>query len=235
MAFRSTHAGRIRLTWAGAAATALLLTLHPSARGAPDPAATPPSAPVPGMGWGGGAMGQRSADARFIVMMIPHHQGAIAMAELALSRARRPEIKALAQRIITSQSHEITQMRQWYRQWYGTDVPAWGIGSGYGMGIGPGMGMGHGMGMGGGMGMGWGMPGMATSLEALKTAPDFDRAFIEQMIPHHRMGVMMASHAEWNTQHPQLRELEAAMVRVQSQEIEQMAQWYQQWFRSSGS
>jgi uncharacterized protein (DUF305 family) len=155
------------------------------------------------------------------------------MAELALIRARRPEIKALAQRIITSQSHEITQMRQWYRQWYGTDVPAWGIGSGYGMGIGPGMGMGHGMGMGGGMGMGWGMPGMATSLEALKTAPDFDRAFIEQMIPHHRMGVMMASHAEWNTQHPQLRELEAAMVRVQSQEIEQMAQWYQQWFRSS--
>jgi uncharacterized protein (DUF305 family) len=54
------------------------------------------------------------------------------------------------------------------------------------------------------------------------------------MIPHHRMGVMMASHAEWNTQHPQLRELEAAMVRVQSQEIEQIAQWYRQWFGGSG-
>ena len=210
MALRSTHAGRIRQTWAGLAAAALLLMVHPSAQSAPDPAATPPSAPVPRMGWGGGAMGQRSADARFIVMMIPHHQGAIAMAELALSRARRPEIKALAQRIIASQSREITQMRQWYRQWYGTDVPAWGIGSGYGM-------------------------GMGTSLEALKSAPDFDRAFIEQMISHHRMGVMMASHAEWNTQHPQLRELEAAMVRVQSQEIEQMAQWYRQWFGTSGS
>jgi uncharacterized protein (DUF305 family) len=97
------------------------------------------------------------------------------------------------------------------------------------------MGMGHGMGMGGGMRMGWGMPGMGTSLEALKSAPDFDRAFLEQMISHHRMGVMMASHAEWNTQHPQLRELEAAMVRVQSQEIEQMAQWYRQWFGTSGS
>jgi uncharacterized protein (DUF305 family) len=45
--------------------------------------------------------------------------------------------------------------------------------------------------------------------------------------------VMMASHAQWNTQHPQLRELEEAMVRVQSQEIEQMAQWYQQWYGSS--
>ena len=47
-------------------------------------------------------MRQRSADARFIVMMIPHHDGAIAMSELALSWARRPEITALARRIIAS-------------------------------------------------------------------------------------------------------------------------------------
>jgi uncharacterized protein (DUF305 family) len=78
-----------------------------------------------------------------------------------------------------------------------------------------------------------GMPGMATSLEVLRTAPDFDRAFIEQMIPHHRMGVMMASHAQGNTQHPELRELEAAMVRVQSREIDQMAQWFRDWYGTS--
>jgi uncharacterized protein (DUF305 family) len=107
-------------------------------------------------------------------------------------------------------------MRQWYRQWYGTEVPAWQSSAGHGMG------------------MGMGMPGMGASLAVLRTAPDFDRAFIEQMIPHHRMGVMMASHAEWSSQHPKLRELEAAMVRVQSQEIEQMAQWYAQWFGGSG-
>ena len=189
--------------------------------------------PGPGMGWdGAGRMGPN--DQRFIVMMIPHHEGAIAMADLALKRSRRPEIRALAERILSSQSRENAQMRRWYRQWYGTDVPTW-PGPGWGWGVGPGMGLGGGLGMGGGMGMGWGMPGMGTSLEALKSAPDFDRAFIEQMIPHHRMGVMMASHAEWNTQHPQLRELEAAMVRVQSQEIEQMAQWYRQWFGTSGS
>ena len=152
-------------------------------------------------------MGLRSADAHFIVMMIPHHEGAIAMSELALSRARRPEIRALAKRIIASQSREITQMRQWYRQWTGTDAPSWASGAGHGM-------------------------GMGTSLEALKNASDFDRAFIEQMIPHHRMGVMMASHAQWNTQQPELRQLEEAMVRVQSQEMEQMAQWYQKWYGS---
>jgi uncharacterized protein (DUF305 family) len=204
--------------------TLVSLSLTRAFQAAPLPAgSSPPGAPSSSQaaqGWGGMPMGQRSADAHFIVMMIPHHQGAIAMSDLAQSRARRPEIKALAQRIIASQSREITQMRQWYRQWYGSDVPSWGIGTGYGMG----MGMGR--------GMGWGMPGFGTSLDALRSAPDFDRAFIEQMIPHHRMGVMMASHAQWNTQHPQLRELEEAMVRVQSQEIEQMAQWYQQWYGS---
>jgi uncharacterized protein (DUF305 family) len=176
-----------------------------------------PAFPVPpsanGAGFQGIAMpmGMQGADQRFIVMMIPHHDAAIAMADLALTRAQRPEIRALALQIKTSQTSENAQMRRWYRQWFGTDVSAWNV-----AGYGPGMGM--------------GMPGMTASLEILRRAPDFDRGFIEQMIPHHRMGVMMASHAQWNTRHPDLRNLQAAMVRVQSQEIEQMAQWYRQWY-----
>lgn len=63
---------------------------------------------------------------RFIVMMIPHHEGAIAMADLALTRAKRPEIKELAKSIKASQTQENAQMRIWYRQWFGGDVPAWG-------------------------------------------------------------------------------------------------------------
>ena len=186
----------------------------PSAPGVGSGTSAPANVMPPGSRWSGMQMGQRSADGHFIVMMIPHHKGAIAMAELALQRSRRPEIRALAKRIRTSQSQENAQMRRWYRQWYGSDVPTW-----------PGQGM-----AGIGMAMGMGMPGFGTSLEALRTAPDFDRAFIEQMIAHHRMGVMMASHAHGGTVHPELRELEAAMVRVQSEEIEQMALWYQQWF-----
>lgn len=90
------------------------------------------------MGYGryGGA-----ADARFIVMMIPHHEGAIAMAELALRRARRREIRALAQRIKASQGAEIVQMRRWYKQWFNADVPSWGWAVGYGMGMEMGGGM----------------------------------------------------------------------------------------------
>lgn len=177
--------------------------------------------PRSGMGWGGpGRMGPN--DQRFIVMMIPHHEGAIAMADLALTRARRPEIRALAKSIRESQTKENAQMRRWYRQWFGGDVPQWG--GSYGRGVYSGWGgwMGRGNGM--------GMMGTATDIEWLKNAPDFDRAFIEQMIPHHRMGVMMASMAQANSQHLELRELQQAMVRVQSEEIEQMADWYRTWY-----
>jgi uncharacterized protein (DUF305 family) len=171
-----------------------------------------------GMGMG---MARWQSDQHFVEMMIPHHDGAIAMAELARTRSKRPQIRMLAERIQRSQSAENAQMRRWYRQWFNADVPRWPAGA---------AGFGHGMGMGWHSGMGGGMPGMGISLEALKNAADFDRTFVEQMIPHHRMGVMMASHASWNTQHRELRDLQAAMVKVQSQEIAQMEQWYSQWY-----
>ncbi|OKH36171.1 DUF305 domain-containing protein [[Phormidium ambiguum] IAM M-71] len=57
-------------------------------------------------------------DLRFINAMIPHHQGAITMAQDALSKSKRPEIKQLAQEIITSQQKEIDQMKQWRQAWY---------------------------------------------------------------------------------------------------------------------
>ena len=150
------------------------------------------------------------------------------MAEMALTRAKRPEIKELAKSIKASQTQENAQMRSLFRQWFGGDVPQ--LGGSYGRGVYSGWGgwMGGRGGMMGGPGRGMGM--MGTDVEWLKNAPDFDRAVIEQMIPHHRMGVMMASMAQSNSQHPQLRELQQAMVKVQSQEIEQMAQWYRNWY-----
>ncbi len=192
----------------------LVLSLAAPALSQPPASAVPP---VGGMGsgkMGGGRMGSQSMDQHFIVMMIPHHDGAIAMADLALTRAKRPEIKELARSIKASQTSENAQMRIWYRQWYGGDVPTWtGAGA-----------------MGMGMGMGRMGAGMGTSLAALKNTADFDRAFIEQMIPHHRMGVMMASMAQNNSQHPQLRAMQQAMVKDQSREIEQMMQWYRNWY-----
>jgi uncharacterized protein (DUF305 family) len=57
-------------------------------------------------------------DLRFINAMIPHHEGAIAMAKDALSKSTRPEIKRLANDIVSSQQTEIAQMQQWRKAWY---------------------------------------------------------------------------------------------------------------------
>jgi uncharacterized protein (DUF305 family) len=58
-------------------------------------------------------------DLRFINAMIPHHQGALTMANTALANSQRPELKTLAQEILTSQAAEIRQMEQWRKSWYG--------------------------------------------------------------------------------------------------------------------
>src|SRR3989338_4689779 len=62
-------------------------------------------------------------DKHFIEQMIPHHEGAIAMATLALTKATRPEIKTLAGAIIEAQNKEIEDMRSWYKGWFGKSVP----------------------------------------------------------------------------------------------------------------
>jgi len=52
----------------------------------------------------------------FVTMMIPHHQGAIDMAKALLLRTRDPELRNLAQGIITEQQNEIQVMRAWLRR-----------------------------------------------------------------------------------------------------------------------
>lgn len=58
-------------------------------------------------------------DLRFINAMLPHHEGAVTMAKEALEKSDRPEIKKLAQDIISSQQQEISQMQEWKKAWYG--------------------------------------------------------------------------------------------------------------------
>ena len=56
---------------------------------------------------------------RFIEMMIPHHEGAILMAQHALEHANQPELKEMAKKIIDAQEKEIKQLQQWRKEWYG--------------------------------------------------------------------------------------------------------------------
>lgn len=57
-------------------------------------------------------------DQEFLAEMIVHHQGAIDMAKLALANAKHQEIKDLASAIITAQTKEIAEMKQWQKNWY---------------------------------------------------------------------------------------------------------------------
>lgn len=56
-------------------------------------------------------------DKAFLEGMIPHHQGAIDMAKMALTNAKHGEIREMAIDIIAAQQQEIDMMNQWLKDW----------------------------------------------------------------------------------------------------------------------
>ncbi len=168
-------------------------------------------------------------DKMFIEHMIPHHQDAVDMAKLALEKSKRDEIKKLSGEIIKAQNTEIAAMTKWYKDWYKTDVPKMGMGK-EGMKNKEGqnqhrqmmeMGM---MNNSGGM-----MMNMKMDLNALKNSPDFDKSFIEMMVKHHAMAVMMSGMII-DSKKGELRKLARDITSSQSSEIEQMIQLYIKWY-----
>lgn len=166
-------------------------------------------------------VGEVSFDQVFIDMMVPHHEGAVAMAEIALERAERPEIKEMAEQILAAQTPEIEQLRAWREEWYGSsDTPSMEV-----------MPMLHdtpGMDM-PGMNEGQTMD-MAAEVELLRTAPDpFDLAFIDAMIIHHQSAIDAARLAEAQATRPEIKELAANIIEGQQREIDQMNEWREAW------
>lgn len=156
-------------------------------------------------------------DAHFIEQMVPHHEDAITMAKLAQTKAKRTEVKQLAQNIIDSQSVEINQMKDWYKNWFGKDLPT-------GEEV---MDM-HGM-MSNKSGMHMGIRGDESDISRLENADDFDVAFVEHMIPHHQMAVMMASMLKNGTKRSEMKKLADDIISAQTKEIDQMRSWLQDW------
>lgn len=154
-----------------------------------------------------------SIDQHFIEQMIPHHEGAIAMANLALEKATHPEIKTLAEAILKAQTDENQQMQSWYQDWFGRAVPK-------GSTV-----------MGGMMSQGGMHMGSSQDISTLKTAVDFDKEFIEQMIPHHQMAIMMARMLEAGTNRPEMQQLAKNIIKSQSEEIQQMQDWHTNWYK----
>jgi len=114
------------------------------------------------------------ADALFMQDMIPHHNQAVQMSDLVADRTNRPELKDLAGRIDVSQADEIEFMQQWLSE-RGEDVPDPTAHEA--------MHTTHKM-------AGMASPEQMAELATLKST-DFDRLFLQLMIPHHEGAVKM--------------------------------------------
>ena len=58
------------------------------------------------------ASGQ-TIDQAYVAKMIAHHEGAVAMAQVALRDSRDPEIRRMAQAVVDAQTREIAEMKAW--------------------------------------------------------------------------------------------------------------------------
>ncbi|MBW4466286.1 MAG: DUF305 domain-containing protein [Pegethrix bostrychoides GSE-TBD4-15B] len=155
-------------------------------------------------------------DLRFIDAMIPHHEGAVEMAQEALQKSKRPEVQQLAQEIIDAQDKEIAQMKEWRKAWYPTmaETPMMYHAE-----------MGHMMPMTEEM-----RNSMMMSGDLGAADDQFDLRFINAMIPHHQGAVEMANQAMEKTDRPEIKQLSQDIISSQQQEIAQMEQWRKQWY-----
>lgn len=151
-------------------------------------------------------------DEAFIADMIAHHEGAVNMAEQAMAATAHEEIRTLSGNIVTSQSMEMMDMREWQKDW-GYEITNSG---GH---------MSHG---GGGMDMAGDMTEMMSKLQGLK-GEAYDREFLKQMILHHEQAVDMAQYADTNAKHEELKTLARDIISAQEAEISQMKLWQQEW------
>ncbi|MBS1894588.1 MAG: DUF305 domain-containing protein [Actinobacteria bacterium] len=179
----------------------------------------------------------RTVDQAFVAEMIPHHEMAVEMAEMAQTEGQHPQITQLADNIIKTQSSEIEEMEP-----IAEEIGALGGSEGESM---EGMseegmsGMEHGGEEGSSMsedamvlGIPMGSMGMSMDMSSLEGAKPFDRAFIDMMIPHHQGAILMA-HAELaDGEDGKLKELAKGIIAAQTMEIEEMNEWREGWYGS---
>lgn len=203
--------------------------VSPAPSSSPSTTATTPTT-EPSVSSSPNSSSQTISDRDFLTMMTAHHQQALEMANLALTRAKRPEVKQLARSIIKDQKSEIQTMATLYKTAYGTAIPSMTMGGGM-------MGKdGNSMnGMSGMNGMGGmnGMSGMKMDMNALKNAADFDKEFLRQMSAHHQTAIQMSQMVLQTTKSPQIQTLARSIVKAQTTEIAQMQKWYQSWYKAA--
>lgn len=147
------------------------------------------------------------SDERFIDMMVPHHEGAVEMAEVALENSDREEILELSRNIVRAQEAEIEDLKAIKQEEFGTsEIPTDMTDEEM-------------------QAMGMGM-----DADELAGQEPFDRAFIDHMIPHHQSAIDMANVALRESDNERIRRLAGDIVEAQEREIAQMEGWRRQWY-----
>jgi uncharacterized protein (DUF305 family) len=62
-----------------------------------------------------------------------------------------------------------------------------------------------------------------------KTGDDFDKAFIEMMIPHHQGAIDMARAAQQSAKHQEIKNMADDIISAQQSEIDMMRGWQKSW------
>ncbi|MET7607892.1 DUF305 domain-containing protein [Streptomyces avermitilis] len=150
-----------------------------------------------------------NADVTFAQQMIPHHQQAVEMAQLADGRASDQDVKDLAAAIEKAQDPEISTMRGWLKSW---GKPSSSTASGM-------PGMHHGAGV-------TDMAGMMSDehMTALKAAQGaaFDKMFAQMMIDHHEGAITMAEDERKSGRSADAKRLAGTVITNQTAEIAKM-------------
>ena len=154
---------------------------------------------------------------RFLDAMVPHHQGAVEMAQEVLDKSQRPEMKKLAEDIIAAQNREIEQMKQWRKAWYpkaGSKPMAWHAPMNHMMEMSPEQ-----------------IQAMMMKGDLGAADAEFDLRFLNAMIPHHEGALVMAKDVLSKSKRPEMKKLAQDILNSQQKEIDQMKQWRQAWYK----
>ena len=154
-------------------------------------------------------MGDMRYDLHFIDMMIMHHRQGIAMARQAERKGSKAALKALAKKTADDQEKELLVLKKHRDHWY-AGAPEMDHSQMMAMG-----------GMSGHGNMKMDMQGDIAKLQAA-TGKQFDRLFLDMMIPNRQMAIDMAQEATTKAEHAELKEMARLTVLKQQGEIAEM-------------
>lgn len=149
-------------------------------------------------GASGSASSGKSIDRAFVAAMVPHHESAVEMAEIAQERGSSRFVRNLAEDIIRTQNAEIKTMKAEDAKLADEGVQV------------------------GDLGVPDHMMGMDEDTASLETAEPFDPAFLNMMVPHHEGAVQMAEVEVQKGTDPELKQLAEAIISSQKREIAEM-------------